>query len=43
MLGTQIDYVDESAPAAVLVDGRRFTADLVVGADGTSWYLDFFR
>ncbi|WEW58589.1 2-polyprenyl-6-methoxyphenol hydroxylase [Emydomyces testavorans] len=34
MLGAQVEYVDEQTPAAVLADGRRFTADLIIGADG---------
>lgn len=35
VLGASIDYANEKLPAAVLVDGRKFHADLVIGADGT--------
>jgi salicylate hydroxylase len=39
MLATPINFVDPEAPAVVLKDGRRFEADLIVGADGESTIL----
>ncbi|KAK2749286.1 hypothetical protein FQN55_003611 [Onygenales sp. PD_40] len=34
LLGSPVDYVDQAAPAVILNDGRRYEADLVIGADG---------
>ncbi|KAI1917090.1 hypothetical protein LOZ12_004599 [Ophidiomyces ophidiicola] len=34
LLGAPLEYVDQWAPAAFLLDGRRITADLIIGADG---------
>ncbi|EEP76553.1 conserved hypothetical protein [Uncinocarpus reesii 1704] len=34
LLGTPVDSIDERAPAAILTDGRRLVADLIIGADG---------
>ncbi|EER28730.1 hypothetical protein D8B26_000995 [Coccidioides posadasii str. Silveira] len=34
MLGTPVEYVDERCPAAVMADGRKLAADLIIGADG---------
>jgi 2-polyprenyl-6-methoxyphenol hydroxylase-like FAD-dependent oxidoreductase len=34
IFGAQVKNIDQSPPALVLNDGRKFDADLIIGADG---------